>query len=719
MKPRMNLNKLLSSDFTMLEVTKSIEVAVGYHQSGSLDLAENLYRSILQNEPENTFVLHSLGLLAYQRQQYDQALELTSKAIEIDPDNPKFHNTIGVIYKSLNKPEQAVRSYHRATTLKPDYAQAYNNLAVALEACGKSMQAIESCKKALELRPDYAEAYYTMGYLLQMQEQFEQATECYEKAVELNPDYIEAHNHLGVVLSEQGLYEQAGHCFRRALELAPDYAEIHNNLGIVFQASGQLVQAIKYYQQALKLEPDFPEAYYNLAKAQEDQELYDEAISNCNRAIALNPDYAEAYNLLGIALNEKKRSTEAIEKFRYAIELNPTEAEFYNNLGMALKNEIRFEEAFAHYRRALEMEPDFMQAYYNLANLLRDIGSCDQAIINYKRAISLKPDYAEAHWNLSLALLLKGEYTQGFKAYKWRRNADLKTITKFHLTGKPRWDGSDLKGKTLFVHYEQGLGDNLQFIRYLPMIKQRGATIVFETLPLLLGLFTNLPFIDRLVAYSRDRKAPVEFDCYTSLMDLPHIFGTTIDNVPAQVPYIYADPAKAEYWKQKLAGPQLKVGIVWAGSPEHGNDHNRSCKFEQFLPLAEIEGVKLYSRQKGAAAQQLEVSAARTAVTDITAQFEDFTDTAAAVKNLDLVISVDTSVLHLAGAMAKPTWALLPFAPEWRWMLNRQDSPWYPTMQLFRQTKWGDWNSLFDCVAKQLKALVNTKRHISSRGVFL
>jgi hypothetical protein len=242
------------------------------------------------------------------------------------------------------------------------------------------------------------------------------------------------------------------------------------------------------------------------------------------------------------------------------------------------------------------------------------------------------------------------------------------------------------------------------------MVKSRGGTVVFETFGSLAGLFMGLSCIDRLVGFSQDRKAPLDFDYYTSLLELPHIFGTTVETIPANVPYLYADPVKAEYWRSRLNGPEFKIGIVWAGSPQHGNDKNRSCTLEHFLPLTEIHGVRIYSLQKGPATRQLEEFAAQPAINDIATEFEDFTDTAAAVQNLDLVISVDTSVLHLAGAMGKPTWALIPFAAEWRWMLQRNDSPWYPTMKLFRQNKWGDWPGVLDRIAENLRLIAKDQR---------
>jgi tetratricopeptide (TPR) repeat protein len=376
-------------------------------------------------------------------------------------------------------------------------------------------------------------------------------------------------------------------------------------------------------------------------------------------------------------------------------------------MGIALKEQEKFAEAIACFEKALQLDPDFAEAYYNLGNSLRDLGRCIEAICNFKKAISLKPDYAQAHWNLSLAFLLNGNYTEGWKGYKWRRNADLKVLTDYHCTGKPRWDGSSFKSRRLLVHYEQGLGDNIQFVRYLPMIKARGGTVIFETLKPLINLLQGFEGIDVLVEFAPNKKLPLEYDFYTSLLDLPFIFETTVETIPSRIPYIKADPAKSRHWRDKLTGPELKVGIVWAGSSEHGNDRYRSCSLKNFAPLGKIEGIRLFSLQKGAAARQMDEYAEIVSVTNVSKHFKDFTDTAAAIDNLNLIISVDTSVLHLSGAMGKPTWALLPYAPEWRWMLNRKDSPWYPSMRLFRQSNWNDWDSVFRSVIEELKMMVS------------
>jgi tetratricopeptide (TPR) repeat protein len=627
----------------MPTVAETIENAVQHHQDGHLRQAEQLYRLILHSNPDNPVALYSLGVIAHQSRKHEAAVKLISKAIANNPQIPQFHNTLGLVFEVLEKYEEAAAAYQQAVSVKPDYAEAYHNMAIALQSQSQYAAAFEKCKQAVSIKSDYAEAYNTMGFSLEKQQKYAEAIKYYKKAVQLKPDFAEAYNHLGVVLNVQGHPAEAIDNYKQALRLDPNYAEVYNNMGIALKEQKQFVEAILRFKQAIRLDPDFAEAYYNLANSLRDETRCTEAIENYRQAVRLKPDYAEAYNHLGIVLNAQGGYAEIIENL--------------------------------------------------------------EAIESYKRALQLNPDFAEAHSNLSLVLLRTGRLIEGWKEYEWRRNPKLDITTYPHCYEIPRWDGSDFSGKRLLVHYEQGLGDTLHFVRYLPMVKARGGTVILEVRKPLYQLLQGFPGVDELVEASLDNKPVVKFDHHISLMDLPKIFETSLETIPAEVPYINCCPKKAELWRNKLAGPDYKVGIVWAGSPSHSNDQNRSCTLKYFEPLTKIEGIRLYGLQKGKAAEQVEKLADEMIITNLGTEFEDFTDTAAAIENLDLVISVDTSVLHLAGAMGKPIWTLLPFAPEWRWMLNRQDSPWYPTMKLFRQKKWGQWESVFQDVAEELRTI--------------
>jgi Tfp pilus assembly protein PilF len=507
-----------------------------------------------------------------------------------------------------------------------------------------------------------------------------------------------------------GELDRAEERYRRILAREPENPRLlslaYNNMAVILQNQGRRSQAVEYYRKAARLAPDCAEIHFNLANALRGESRLDEAAVSYERALEIRPEYAEAHNNLAITLREQGKFEQAIDCYINAIQHNPGCAFFHSNLASLLQHQGRVDEAISHCEQAVGLDPESPEARYNLGSALRDAGRCDEAIIQNDLAIQLRADYAEAHWNQAIAYLLKGNFKEGWREYEWRRKTDWHISAYPHKHEKPRWNGKSFAGKRLLVHCEQGLGDSIQFVRYLPLVKARGGTVLLEAWKSLHGLFAAFDGIDELLELSFNSKTQAQFDAHVSVMDLPGLLETTEQTIPDSVPYIHACPIKSAQWSRELAGRDLKVGIVWAGSARHGNDRNRSCGLEYFLPLSQIDGVRLYGLQKGEAARQ----AAETPLTNLGEQFDDFTDAAAAIDNLDLVISVDTAVLHLAGAMGKPVWALLAFAPDWRWMLEREDSPWYPTMWLFRQQKWGDWACLLQVVARELRTLVYERK---------
>jgi tetratricopeptide (TPR) repeat protein len=579
--------------------------------------------------------------------------------------------------------------------------------AVQYQQDGHLDQAQTLCLSVLKADPDHPSALYLMATIAYQSHQYNRAREMLEKAVSIQPDVPQYYNTLGLILEALGELDLAVETYARALSLKADYPQACNNMAIVLHKTGRHDEAAEKCRQALALDPNFAQAHCTMGFILQHERKFDLAVKSYQKALTLNPRFAEAYNHLALLFNAQHLYNKAIDACAKALQLLPGYAEVHNTMGMTFKNMNQFAEAAQCYRRAISIDPNFIEAHYNLGNCLKKIGRCDEAIENYSRAIQLKPDFAAAHWNRSFAFLLTGRLAQGWQGYDWRLKPQCRVYTYPHRYDKSRWSGEPFVGKRLLVHYEQGLGDCIQFVRYLPMIKSRGGTVLLEVPKPLMPLFHELPGIDELVEASMERKVSADFDYYCPLLDLPRIFETTLNTVPAAVPYIHPDPAKVARWRRMLDGPGFKVGIVWAGSPTHGDDANRSCSIECFSPLAEIEGIKLYSLQKGAAAEQLNISSLTGKVRDLASHLEDFADTAAAVTNLDLIISVDTAVLHLAGAMAKPVWALIPFSPDWRWMLERSDSPWYPTAVLFRQKRFGDWENVFRNVCEQLKELLN------------
>jgi len=524
-----------------------------------------------------------------------------------------------------------------------------------------------------------------------------------------DPGHSPALHLLGMMASHAGLYDVAVDQMSRAVQLSPDTPFFHNDLGNVFLAQGRIDEAIACYRNALRLDPNIVQAYYHLGVALIKKDLLDEALQSLEIAIKLKPDYTDALYQSGIILSQKDKHDEAISRFEKLLEIEPARHEALFALGVALGAVDRTEEAIACYHNVLETAPNHVYALNNLGLLLKEQGFIDQAKAAYQRAIEISPDLAGPHWNLSHVLLLTGNLQAGWKEFEWRlRKVDWQTAN-LRPCKVPLWHGESFAGKTLFIHDEQGLGDTIQFVRYLPMVKALGGDIIFETQEALIGLFKDFPGIDRLIPRSPDGVLPTDMDFYVPLLSLPAIFNTTLDTIPDTVPYLHADADKTRYWRERLPGDGFKVGIVWAGGPKNPNERNRSCRLRQFESIANISGVRLIGMQKGKAAEQVKDLPAGMEVINYGPELEDFTDTMALIENLDLIIAVDTAVAHLAGAMGKPIWLVLTFAHHWPWLLNRTDSPWYPSMRIYRQKKKGDWEPVFKQVGKDLQTRIPEK----------
>jgi len=574
------------------------------------------------------------------------------------------------------KPQRITGNTCREKPKPPAY---YCTLGNALMDQEKFGDAISMYQKALELQPDLAVAHYNMGNALKKQGRIDEALTRYFKAVALEPNVAEPYYNMGNTFKDLGKTSEAVFCYRKAIELKPDYAEARCNLGLALQEKGDLAEALRHYEKTTQIMPNLIEVWYGMGNVLKEKGELEDAILCFQRVLRLRPDYSGAYNSMGNIFREQRRLEKAVFCYEKAIQLEPGNAAAHNNLG----------------------------------SVFQDQGKIDKAIEKFDQALKLRPEHAETHFNRALVLLVRGDFIEGWKAYEWRfKKPDWKSAYPEHYN-IPRWDGSCFAGKRLMVHHEQGHGDNFQFIRYLPMVKALGGTVIFESSRPLLRLFQGFPGIDELLERTPANNSSEGVDLYIPLLSLPGIFGTTLEAIPRKVPYLSADPCEAESWRTRLGddGGDFKVGIVWAGNPNHKNDRNRSCALAHFLPLADIPGVKLYGLQK-------EITAGDRAsnqgiLTDNLGEYlNDFANTAGALEALDLLISVDTSVAHLAGAMGRPVWLLLPFAPDWRWLLHREDSPWYPTMRLFRQEKPGSWDAVIRRVVKE----VNTYLEKSGRS---
>ena len=720
-------------------IKKKLNQAIQLHQAGDLVKAAKLYRTIIHLDPTCPDALHLLGAIAAQNGDHESAADLIQKAIVSNPSIPAYHYNLGLTYRALGRFADAITHYQATLQLNPKHRDAQIMLGNVYQEQGLYETAVKHYKNVLERKPDHIEVLNDYGNALSQLGKFYEAIQCYVKALEYKPDFVDALNNLGNALHQQGRHGDAIVYLEEALRLNPEHVVANNNLGNVLHKLGHLDQAIIHYKNALGFDSDYAPAQINLGNLFQQQGNYEEAIKHFYKALRINPNdketlnnignalqqigrleesedclervlqidshHAAACNNLGNVLRKQAKLNAAIEYFYKAVHCDPLFAEAHNNLANALKASGDNISAVDHYRQALCLKPDYAVAHANLGNTFRDQGNYKAALEQYQQALLIDPTLAEAHLNKGLVLLTLGQFPIGWQEYAWRTHMLSKLDTRRFTQAS--WDGSALTGQRLLVHAEQGLGDTFHFIRYLPMLKQRSAYVIFECQQTLLTLLRGFPGIDELVPRDGDKIPDVEFDVHVSLLDLPGLFGTTLQTIPAAVPYINSDLEGSKAWELRLGSDSLKVGLVWAGNPEHANDHNRSSTLNAFSPLTEIPNVTFYSLQKGAGEEQLLNSPAGMPVVNLAQDLNSFTDTAAVVANLDLLITVDTSVAHLAGAMGKPVWTLLPYIPEWRWLLGREDTPWYPTMRLFRQAKPKDWNSVMERVASSLSELVH------------
>ncbi len=413
------------------------------------------------------------------------------------------------------------------------------------------------------------------------------------------------------------------------------------------------------------------------------------------QALILNQTFPDIYNNLGVALRALGKREASAACYQRTLALKPDHAGAYTNLGNVLRELGRLEVAAASHRKAVELTPEATDAHYNLGLSLLDLGETDDALQCFQKTLELNPDHPECHWDRSLSLLKKGELKEGFEEYEWRWKLPSSPPRQF---SQPLWDGSELKGKTILIHQEQGFGDMIHFARFIPLVKAKGGTIVVETHPELARLFSAIEGVGQVV--NTGAELP-KFDVYAPMMSLAGILGITLETIPADVPYIKPPDAHAAQLPATLS-PSRKIGIAWAGRPTHKNDGRRSCSFSQFIELLGLPDTVVYSLQIGPAAAEIEENGCQALVTNLGGKMRDFADTAAVIQELDLVVTVDTAIAHLAGALGKPVWVVLPHPGDWRWMLNRDDSPWYPTARLFRQTRPGEWGPVFESLRQAL-----------------
>jgi tetratricopeptide (TPR) repeat protein len=690
-----------------------LDLARAAHQQGQHEAALELVTRALAADPDDADVHWQRGTTLLALGGLDEALDEFREAIRLRPESVAYRNDLGVVLAQRGRREEAAGYYLEAIQLQPDFADSHVNLGNILRLGGRLDEAVAAYREAIRLRPAYPEAYNNLGVALRGQGKTPEAVTAFHEALGLRPAYPEAHHNLGLALASQGRHDAAVDCFQQAIRLRPNDAESYLQLGGELLALGRHVEAVAAFSGAIRHQPDNARAHKSLGTVHARQNRIGDAVRCYQEAVRLRPDYADAHNELGIALVGQNQFDEAAECFRKAITHRPDYAAPHDNLGIALRNLGRYEEAVTACDRAIELEPSYADAFINRGIALAAMARYDEAIASYTRCLELSPQHVDAHLNRALAWLRQGNFALGCAEYGSR-------LRKVRLSKRPQlrpaWNGRPPRGLRVLLIAEQGLGDTLQFIRYAPVLKGMGATVLFECPEKLVKLLQRMPGID--VVFPQGAEPPPH-DVHAALMSLPGLLGTRLETIPADVPYIQADAERVERWGRELAAyPGFKVGINWQGNPAFPGDFHRSMPLHHFAPLARVPGVRLFSLQKHAGSEQLKELGNAFPVVDLGSRLDEgeatgaFLDTAAVLKNLDLFVSSDTAVVHLAGALGVPTWMSLSALASWHWMDQREDSPWYPTMRLFRQERLLDWPPVFERMAAALRGLVGPTRTV-------
>lgn len=603
----------------------------------------------------------------------------------------------------------ARRLYEDILRREPGHADALNLSALILTQQGELTVARERAARAVEAVPTAAAYLCTLGQIDAARGDAAAALAAFERALTLDPAHAETHLQKGIVLNATGQCAPACAAFERALALGASGAALHWYHGNALLACGQAGAAIEAYGRALALNPDFVEAYSNRGNALQAIGRPDEAIADFDRALARRPDFADAHCNRSSTLQALGRFEEALASAEQAIRLAPGVSEAHCNRGAALQALGDYPAALAAYDRAIELNPRNAQAHSNRGGTQQQLGDLDGALAAYDRAIALQPTYADAYFNKACALLLRGDYLAGWQLYEARHyKADRRHAQR--RSTAPAWTGTEaLAGRTVLLYAEQGLGDCLMFARYVPRVAALGAQVRLEAPRALHALLSTLTGGAQLTAPGDDEGA-CDYQC--ALMSLPLAFRADAQSLQSSVPYLSADAARVERWRAAIGTAGLRIGINWQGS-RSAIDVGRSVPLAALAPLAALPGVRLISLQKHEGLEQLQALPAGMAVETLGPDFDAgpdaFLDTAAVIANLDLVVTSDTSLAHLAGALGAPTWVLLRDVPDWRWRLAGEDCPWYPTARLFRQRRAGDWSGAVAALCAALVSLKNCK----------
>jgi tetratricopeptide (TPR) repeat protein len=556
--------------------------------------------------------------------------------------------------------------------------------------------------------------YYNLGNIYKDNGQPDKALIYFQKSLVLDPNNADAYNNQGIIYKEKKQYTEAINCFKSAIQLNPDQVASYYNMGVIYRVKKQLDEAIFCFQKALQLNPNIVAIHYNLGITLQEKGQLDDAIAHFQKALQINPNFAEAYYHFGIVLYDLGELDEAVRKFQKAVQISPLFIDALNNLGVLLQEKGQLDDAIAHFQKALQINPNFAEAYNGLGIAFKEKGLIEEAILFERKAIDLCPDFADAHWNMSLMLLLCGNFKEGWKEYEWRWK------TKDHYQrefNQPIWDGTSLAGKTIFVYAEQGVGDQIMFASCLPEIIDQSELCVIECdkrlIPLFARSFPKAKIMKVMKENGKILSHSEQTDLVIAMGSLPKYLRSDEKSFSKPQSYIIADPHQIELWQKRYQelGDGLMVGISWRGGKDQRMREQRSIALEQLESLFSIRGINFINLQYGDYSAEIRETSTRMNITihdwKDSDPLNDFENYAAQIAALDLIISVDNTAVHLAGALGVTAWTLIPFVPDWRWMIDREDSLWYPTLRLFRQQAIGSWKQVIAKVSEELQDRVN------------
>jgi tetratricopeptide (TPR) repeat protein len=657
-----------------MDINEKINLAFKNFQQGTIEQAEKDCLEILESQPENSEILHLLGVTYYHLGAHEQAVQYLKKSIEIEDQNADVLYDLGNVLQDQGNLDEALKAYQCALEIEPEHPDAHNNIGMV---------------------------FHDLGHL-------DEAIVHYQKALELTPQSAMIHNNIALAYQENDELQKAIAHYGKAIQLDSNYADAHLNIGNVFMKEEELDTAYAYYFKSVQLNPNCVEAYLGMGHILIRKSKFAEAIPLLGKVLMFYPDSAEIHNNLGNALGEIWQLDEAIPHLERAIQLNPDFAEAYSNLGNTLSKMGKYDEGMKHISRALQLEPKLIEAVINLGNIYKVKGEFREAVTCYRKALLLDPGNADARFNIALMDLLQGQFEAGWEGYEFRWK--MKNAWKRNLP-QPLWDGSPIQGKRLFMYAEQGIGDEIMFASCLPeMVKQAEMPIVEcdkKLLPLFERSFTGSRIIGRLESDGYPPELPPA-DYRIAIGSLPRYLRPDLTSFPKQKSYLVSDEEKVGEWKSRYRelGAGLKVGVSWRGGSTPDVIRVRSTNLTQWADLFAISGVHFINLQYGDCREEL-----KKAEEDLGVRICDWEDAdplkdldgfAAQIAALDLVLSTDNATVHMAGALGVPVWVLLPRICDWRWMQDFEDTPWYETVRLFRQDKPGEWEGVFERVKQHL-----------------